>query len=169
MGSLFLVFCSWMALFELSADNIFPRSCRIGYVTLAVSIRAILIVHSQRVWWCACIRHLSDQRKSRSVEVINPFHHLLWTTHTDLQCHRILFLIEGLPTCVFALVPFFFLPDSIAQTKFLNDREKEVALHFVARNQRVDVGKDQGVRFKEMLDGIKDPKSYLPGIMYFSW
>ena len=77
-------------------------------------------------------------------------------------------MIEGLPTCVFALVPFFFLPDSIKQAKFLNDREKEVAYHFVARNQRLDVNKNQGLRIKEMLEGIKDPKSYLPGIMYFS-
>lgn len=66
-------------------------------------------------------------------------------------------------------MPFFFLPDSIAQTKFLNDREKEVAFHFVARNQRIDVDRNQGVRLKEMFDGIKDPKSYLPGIMYFAW
>lgn len=63
---------------------------------------------------------------------------------------------------------FFFLPDSIAQTKFLNDREKEVAYHFVARNQRLDVDKNQGLRFKEVLDGLKDPKSFIPGIMYFS-
>ncbi|KAK3705480.1 hypothetical protein LTR37_013297 [Vermiconidia calcicola] len=82
---------------------------------------------------------------------------------------RILFLIEGLPTIVFALVPFFFLPDSIAQATFLNDREKEVAYHFVARNQRLDVDKNQGIRVKELFEGLKDPKSFLPGIMYFSW
>lgn len=52
---------------------------------------------------------------------------------------------------------------------FLNEREKQVALHFVARNQRLDVGKQQGLRFKELFDGLKDPKSFIPGIMYFSW
>lgn len=82
---------------------------------------------------------------------------------------QILFLIEGLPTCVFSLVPFFFLPDSISQTKFLNEREKQIAYHFVARNQRLDVDKNQGIRLKEMFAGIKDPKSFLPGLMYFSW
>lgn len=86
-----------------------------------------------------------------------------------LTLSSILFLIEGLPTCLFALIPFFFLPDSLAQTKFLNEREKEVAFHFVARNQRIDVEKNQGLRIKEMLSGLKDPKSYLPAIMYFSW
>ena len=82
---------------------------------------------------------------------------------------RILFLIEGLPTCVFALVPFFFLPDSLAQAHFLSDRERQIAFHFVARNQRLDVDQNQGLRFKEMLEGLRDPKSFLPGIMYFAW
>ena len=70
---------------------------------------------------------------------------------------------------MFSLIPFFFLPDSIAQATFLDDREKEVAYHFVARNQRLDVDKNQGLRVKEMFEGLKDPKSFIPGIMYFSW
>ena len=82
---------------------------------------------------------------------------------------RILFLIEGLPTIAFALVAYKFLPDGITQAKFLNEREKEVALHFVARNQRLDVGKPQGLRFKEVLEGLRDPKSFIPAICYFGW
>ena len=89
--------------------------------------------------------------------------------HGSIAPWRILFLIEGLPTIVFALVPFFFLPDSIAQANFLNEREKQIAYHYTARNQRIDVDRNQGIRVKEMLEGILDPKSYLPGIMYFSW
>ncbi|KAK4547753.1 hypothetical protein LTR36_000711 [Oleoguttula mirabilis] len=80
---------------------------------------------------------------------------------------KILFLIEGLPTCVFAIVVWFYLPDSVRQAKFLNEREQAVALHFVARNQRVDVGKEQGLVFKEVLAGLKDPKSFIPGLCYF--
>ncbi|KAK4620016.1 MFS transporter prlL [Fulvia fulva] len=80
---------------------------------------------------------------------------------------KILFLIEGLPTCAFAAVAWWFLPDSISSAPFLNEREKQVALHFVARNQRLDVGKERGVRFREMMEVFKDPKSFLPGIMYF--
>lgn len=83
--------------------------------------------------------------------------------HGSLPPWKILFLIEGLPTCAFAVVTFYFLPDSIAQAKFLTQREKEVAYHFVARNQRVDVEKNQGLRFKEVLEGLKDPKSFIPG------
>lgn len=82
---------------------------------------------------------------------------------------RILFLIEGLPTCAFAIIAFFFTPDSITTAKFLNEREKAVALHFVARNQRLDVGKETGIRWKEMLEGLMDPKSFIPGMCYFGW
>lgn len=81
---------------------------------------------------------------------------------------RILFLIEGLPTCAVALLAWWFLPDSIREAPFLSEREKAVALHFTARNQRVDVGKEHGVRFSEMFEAFKDPKSFLPAIMYFS-
>ncbi|KAF7188738.1 putative transporter [Pseudocercospora fuligena] len=83
---------------------------------------------------------------------------------------RILFLIEGLPTLVVAVVTWFVLPDSISTAPFLNEREKQVALHMVARNQRLDIGQEggeTGVRFKELLEAFKDPKSFLPGIMYF--
>ena len=68
----------------------------------------------------------------------------------------------------FAVVAFFALPDSIAQAKFLNEREKEIAYHFVARNQRLDVDKNQGLRLNEVLEAFKDPKSFVPGLMYFS-
>lgn len=81
---------------------------------------------------------------------------------------RALFLIEGLPTCAFAVLAWFVLPDSIAQARFLNEREKSVALHMTARNQRIDVDRNQGLRVKEMFEAFKDPKSFLPGIMYFS-
>ena len=80
-----------------------------------------------------------------------------------------MFIIEGVPTCLLAALPFFFLPDGIHDAKFLTEREKQIAYHFVARNQRMDVDRSKGLKFKEMFDGLKDPKSFLPGIMYFSW
>ncbi|TKA49648.1 hypothetical protein B0A54_00316 [Friedmanniomyces endolithicus] len=73
----------------------------------------------------------------------------------------------GLPTCILAVVVFFLLPDGITSARFLTERDKQIALHFVARNQRLDVGKQQGLRFREMLEGFKDPKSWIPGFCYF--
>ena len=87
----------------------------------------------------------------------------------DTNSKPLRFLIEGLPTCVFAALAWFGLPDSIAQAKFLSEREKQIAFHFTARNQRIDVDRNQGLRFKEVLEGIKEPKSWILGMMYFSW
>lgn len=75
---------------------------------------------------------------------------------------KILFLIEGLPTCIIAVFVFFFLPDSIEKAKFLSPREKEVATRMVARNQTVDTGdKKTGLNVTELLQAFKDPKSEL--------
>lgn len=82
---------------------------------------------------------------------------------------RILFLIEGLPTIAFALLAWFGLPDSIDKAKFLTERERQIAWQYVARNQRADVDRKTGIQIKEVFAGIKDPKSWIPGIMYFSW
>ena len=82
---------------------------------------------------------------------------------------RILFIIEGVPTCLFAIPVWFLIPDSITKAKFLTEREKEIALHMTARNQRVDVEKQEGVRVKEMWEGIRDPKSWIPALCYFGW
>ena len=100
---------------------------------------------------------------------------------------KILFIIEGVPTCLIAIIAWFFLPDSLLATRFLNEREKAVAAHFVARNQKVEEGSEKsGIRFRELFEAFKDPKStssnpttptylkltpspgYIPGIMYFS-
>jgi MFS family permease len=82
---------------------------------------------------------------------------------------KILFIIEGVPTCLIAIIAWFFLPDSLLSARFLNEREKAVAAHFVARNQKVEEGSEKsGIRFRELFEAFKDPKSYIPGIMYFS-
>ncbi|KAI9722552.1 MAG: hypothetical protein M1828_004547 [Chrysothrix sp. TS-e1954] len=82
---------------------------------------------------------------------------------------RILFLIEGLPTCALAVFAWFFLPDSIAKARFLTEREKTIATRFVARHQKVEEGKAKtGLRPQEVLQAFKDPKSYIPALMYFS-
>jgi nitrate/nitrite transporter NarK len=76
---------------------------------------------------------------------------------------RILFLIEGLPTLIMVVVAFLFLPDSLAAAKFLNKREKEVAIYCVQRGQVVDVDHHEGIRWKELISGLTDWRSeFLP-------
>ena len=75
---------------------------------------------------------------------------------------KILFLVEGLPTCCVGIFVWFFLPDSISKTIFLNDREKAVATFYLSRQQRVDQGHERGVRLKEFREAFKDPKCRSP-------
>lgn len=77
---------------------------------------------------------------------------------------RILFLIEGLPTLIMAVVAFFALPDSIATAKFLSAREKEVGLSIV---QTQKAGGGVGISWAEFKHGALDWRSYVTGIIYF--
>lgn len=87
--------------------------------------------------------------------------------HGSIAPWQILFIIEGLPTVCLAFVAWFVLPDSIAKCKFLSDHEKQVAAAGVARNQQADPDRKGGFHFKELLAALKEPKSLIPGIMYF--
>lgn len=80
---------------------------------------------------------------------------------------KILFIIEGIPTCIVAGFAWFFLPDSIAKTKFLNDREKQIAAAAVARNQEADPDRKGGFHTKEVLLALKEPKGLIspPGCL----
>ncbi|KAF2134530.1 pantothenate transporter liz1 [Dothidotthia symphoricarpi CBS 119687] len=80
---------------------------------------------------------------------------------------RVLFLVEGLPTIVMAAVAFFFLPDSPEKARFLTEEEKAVAR---ARGvqQAGATTRIGGINWKEMLEGLTDPKGLILGLMYFS-
>lgn len=47
--------------------------------------------------------------------------------HSKLANWRLLFLVEGLPTCLAAFLAWFFLPDGPVTAKFLTAEEIEVA------------------------------------------
>ncbi|KAI8948163.1 retrograde regulation protein 2 [Xylaria longipes] len=80
---------------------------------------------------------------------------------------RILFLIEGLPPFIMAIMAWFCFPDDIESAKFLTDREKQVVKHMVSRDQTADVINHTGLRVKDFLAAFKDWRSYLTGLMYF--
>ena len=41
---------------------------------------------------------------------------------------RLLFILEGVPTCLLAVVTWFWLPDSPGKAKFLKEEERKVAV-----------------------------------------
>ncbi|KAI1322881.1 retrograde regulation protein 2 [Xylariaceae sp. FL0255] len=79
---------------------------------------------------------------------------------------RILFLVEGLPTFIMAIVAFFCFPDDIDSARFLTDRQKSVLKQMRSRNETIDE-EHVGLRVKDFLAAFTDWKSYLTGLMYF--
>ena len=80
---------------------------------------------------------------------------------------KLLFIIEGLPTVLLSVVTWFWLPDNIGKTKFLDTRQKQIASVFVARNQQADPTGAGGFKIKELLAAFKEPKSLLPALMKY--
>ncbi|KAL2205039.1 MFS general substrate transporter, partial [Sarocladium strictum] len=87
-------------------------------------------------------------------------------THIKGSMHpwRLLLLIEGAPTILFAPIVYFFLIDSPGTAKFFSEEEKTYA---VERMQIVDKTDKQGVQWKQVLLGIVDYKNYMHGAMHF--
>jgi len=70
---------------------------------------------------------------------------------------RLLFILEGVPTCLLAIVIWFCLPDSPGKCRFLNEEEKKVA---VARAQRQPRDfKFHGLNVRQLFSAFKDYKS----------
>jgi MFS family permease len=72
---------------------------------------------------------------------------------------RLLFILEGVPTCLMAIVLFFRMPDSPGKAKFLNEEEKEVA---TARALRQPHAHQKGLVTKYLFAAFKDYKSIPP-------
>ena len=72
---------------------------------------------------------------------------------------RLLFIIEGVPTCLLAVATWYLLPDSISSANFLSSREKAVAEQYIARQTRSGSGEKSRIQLSELLEAFKDPTS----------
>jgi MFS family permease len=68
---------------------------------------------------------------------------------------RILFIVEGVPTCLLAIVAWFWLPDSPHHCKFLNEREREIAVDLSLRQPGDRTG-NKGLQWKQVVGGLLD-------------
>lgn len=72
---------------------------------------------------------------------------------------RLLFILEGVPTCLLAILVWFFLPDSPGTCRFLNEKEKTVAVaraHCQPRAVHI-----HGLDTRQLFATFKDYKSTL--------
>jgi dipeptide/tripeptide permease len=71
---------------------------------------------------------------------------------------------EGVPTVLFALVVFLFLPDSPGSAKFLDETEQTEA---VERLQTIDRTAKNKLQWKQVTSGLKDYKNYVHMTIHF--
>lgn len=98
--------------------------------------------------------------------------------HGPLSPWRLLFLIEGFPSVLIAVWAWDFVPDGPGLAKWLSPRQREIAVMRL-RSEKESEDQDQEekyqsggrrgrVNFHEVLQTLKDPKSYLTALMFFS-
>lgn len=80
----------------------------------------------------------------------------------NIASWRLMFIVEGIPALILAVVAFFFLPDCPEKARFLTKDEQEVARIRAIRQ----VGADGAARvgsldLREVGDALLDPKNWL--------
>ncbi|KAI1498977.1 major facilitator superfamily transporter [Biscogniauxia marginata] len=89
--------------------------------------------------------------------------------HSAMPSWRLLFLVEGIPSILMAFVAFRYMPDSADTARFLNAEEKEIArIRAIQQTGSEGTSRVGHVNFKEILMSLRDPKTWLPPLMYFS-
>lgn len=83
--------------------------------------------------------------------------------HPKLASWRLLFLVEGLPTCIAAVLAWFFLPDHPSSAKFLSEEEKNVArIRSLRRSGEAErVG---GIVWKDLAMTLLDAKAWITAV-----
>ncbi|KAK4699790.1 hypothetical protein P7C70_g6466, partial [Phenoliferia sp. Uapishka_3] len=88
------------------------------------------------------------------------------TPAKTFHCRRILFLIEGCPAILVAPFVFFCLPKSASTASFLTPRERAITMVRATRDG--NTGQDQKIVWRNVGEGLMDPKAWLQALMYFS-
>ena len=90
--------------------------------------------------------------------------------HPKLRSWRLLFLVEGIPTCVAAVLTYFYLPDHPASAKFLTEEEKQVArIRSLRRSGETErVGGFGGIVWKDVGLTLLDAKAWFTAVRLYA-
>lgn len=88
--------------------------------------------------------------------------------HGPIAPWRLLFLFEGFPSVVVAVIAWHAIPDGPGKAKFLTKREKKVArLRLrIEKDPKSETGKP-GLKWREVIRTLMDPKCYVTAVMFF--
>ncbi|KAL1925833.1 uncharacterized protein VTP21DRAFT_716 [Calcarisporiella thermophila] len=76
-----------------------------------------------------------------------------------------LFLIEGIPNFIVAVLTFYFLPDFPSAATFLSDEERELALARLKKDAEFAENEMTRVNWKWVLEVFKEARTYIYGAM----
>ncbi|KIX05971.1 uncharacterized protein Z518_03945 [Rhinocladiella mackenziei CBS 650.93] len=82
----------------------------------------------------------------------------------SIEPWRLLFIIEGAPTVLFAPMVFFFLPDSPGSAKFLSEAEQT---HAVERMQTRDHTRKSQIQWRQFFAGATDYRNVVHTMIHF--
>lgn len=100
-----------------------------------------------------------------------------WGEGGPLAPWRLLFLVEGFPSVIVAVIAWSYVPDSPETAKFLTERQRYIArarLHdentsFTQDRNPANQGeKRERVHWKEIYATLRDPKCYLTAVCVLS-
>ncbi|KAJ7730953.1 major facilitator superfamily domain-containing protein [Mycena olivaceomarginata] len=84
--------------------------------------------------------------------------------HPAITQWRILFLIEGIPSFVLAVVVFFFLPSRPQTSRYITEDERTLAL---TRLNRKNLGEGHtGIDYRAVMRALLDWKTYVVSVIY---
>lgn len=83
-----------------------------------------------------------------------------------IESWRILFIVEGFPTVILAVLCLWFIPNSPYEMRSLTDREKDIAAARLVR-QVGSAKRDTSLKFSDALHAFRDIKNICTMIMFF--
>lgn len=91
--------------------------------------------------------------------------------HIPIAAWRLLFLVEGSPSIIAAVVAWYQIPDSPDKARFLTGREKRIAklrLSALKPTEKAPASEKPKLDFHDIGQALTDPKCYLTALMFFS-
>ncbi|KAF8322167.1 MFS general substrate transporter [Clavulina sp. PMI_390] len=89
---------------------------------------------------------------------------------TGIATWRLLFIVEGAPTTLFAPAVYFLLPNSIEDCNFLSEREKEVAklrMRSSTTNTEIKKTGTTKIEWADVVLALRDPTNYMTAALFF--
>lgn len=78
---------------------------------------------------------------------------------------RMLFLVEGFPSIIVAVLAWYYIPDSPGTAAYLNPRLRQVAsIRLQGENGAAKSERKRGLRWREIFRTLVDPKCYLTAV-----